>query len=154
MQLKSLPSVVRTWQPVIEFAFANSLPERPRRLTGRQMAKMNITKSAKLELERMLEKSAEEFSISLEDKEYKLVVFIRDFHDAYDNKRGPNGENIIFIANKGGWKMAVLPILGEIPELDTSVVDGIAFNIPDIKDEELDYINGKFRIDNKDIEAI
>ena len=118
------------------------------------MAKMNITKSAKLELERMLEKSAEEFSISLEDKEYKLVVFIRDFHDAYDNKRGPNGENIIFIANKGGWKMAVLPILGEIPELDTSVVDGIAFNIPDIKDEELDYINGKFRIDNKDIEAI
>jgi len=34
MQLKSLPSVVRTWQPVIKFAGANSLPERPRRLTG------------------------------------------------------------------------------------------------------------------------
>ena len=34
MQLKSLPSVVRTWQPVINFAFAKLLPERPRRLTG------------------------------------------------------------------------------------------------------------------------
>ncbi len=34
MQLKSLPSVVRTWQPVTDIAIAISAPERPRRLTG------------------------------------------------------------------------------------------------------------------------
>ena len=33
MQLKSLISFARTWQPVIKFAFANWLPRRPRRLT-------------------------------------------------------------------------------------------------------------------------
>jgi hypothetical protein len=34
MQLKSPASVIWSWQPVIKFACANSLPERPRGLTG------------------------------------------------------------------------------------------------------------------------
>jgi len=36
IQLKSLVAslLLRTWQPVTKFAYANSLPERPRGLTG------------------------------------------------------------------------------------------------------------------------